>query len=125
MLESARAPCDTSAIFCTEAVVFSVGDKSNGSFCLCDPTACLQAAAVSEAVALLRKAALWSPQQAKLVCDDQRQAYETHLEFIEAVEGEVGGTRLVIVQCNHPNFTSDVERFAAWKQALRTGRSKH
>lgn len=112
---------DGAAVFRTTALAFDAGDKVNGSLYLCDPTNGLQRAAVEEAVSVLRARSIWSAQEVKQVRDDQRQAYEEQLVFVEAVEFPIGGARLVMVRCDHPKFPSSSERFAAWKIALGVG----
>ena len=109
---------DGPAIFRTTALMFDGGDKANGSLYLCDPSNGQQSKAVGQAIDLLRAHSLWSMQDAKQVRDDQRQAYEDQLVFVEAAEVVVGGSQLVIARCNHPKFPSISARFDAWKTAL-------
>lgn len=109
---------DAAGIFRTTALTFDPGDPGNGSLYLCDPTG-EAAAAVAGAIAVLRAAELWSQTEPKAVRDDQREAYESQLRFIEAAETTVNGVRLVLVRCDHPKFPSSGDRFEAWKQRLR------
>ena len=109
---------DGPAIFRTTQLTFDPGDKANGSLYLCDPSGGKQAQTVDLAIAALRQGSLWSSQDPKQVRDDQRQAYEDQLEFVEAVAVTVGGAGLVLARCNHPKFPSSAERFAGWKRVL-------
>ena len=112
---------DGTSIFRSTQITFDPGDKANGSLYLCDPSGGKQSQAIERAIAMLRERALWSAQDPKQVRDDQRQAYEEQLAFVEAVEVVVEGARLVITRCNHPKFPSSAERFSGWKSALGVG----
>ncbi len=109
---------DGPGIFRTTTLIYDSGDRANGSLYLCDPTGGKQTQAVTQAITLLQGRSLWSAQEAKQVRDDQRQAYEDQLEFIEAVEIAVAGARLVLARCDHPKFPSSAERFSDWKEAF-------
>ncbi len=119
--QSASSSWDGPSIFRTTQLTFDPGDKANGSLYLCDPSGGKQSQAIERAITLLRDHALWSAQDPKQVRDDQRQAYEEQLVFVEAVEVVVEGARLVITRCNHPKFPSSAERFSGWKNALGAG----
>lgn len=109
---------DGAAIFRSTAISFDPGDKLNGSLYLCDPTGGEHGQVVAKVIAHLRGKSFWSGQDPKQVRDDQRQAYEEQLLFVEAVEFVAGGVTLVAARCNHPKFPSSAERFADWKTAL-------
>lgn len=109
---------DASTIFRSTAITFDPGDKLNGSLYLCDPTGGKQVQVIAKVIAHLRGKSLWSDQDPKQVRDDQRQAYEEQLLFVEAVEFVADGITLVAARCNHPKFPSSAERFADWKKAL-------
>ena len=119
--QSASRSWDGPTIFRTTQLIFDPGDKANGSLYLCDPSGGKQSQAIERAIAMLRQRALWSAQDPKQVRDDQRQAYEEQLLFVEAVDVVVEGVRLVITRCNHPKFPSSAERFSGWKNALGAG----
>lgn len=118
---SASGSWDGPSIFRATQLTFDPGDKANGSLYLCDPSGGRQSQAIERAIAMLRERALWSAQDPKQVRDDQRQAYEEQLVFVEALEVVVGGARIVITRCNHPKFPSSAERFSGWKNALGAG----
>ena len=111
---------DGPALFRGTRLTFDPGDKSNGSLYLCDPSNGQHAEMVEQAIRVLRAQALWSAQDAKQVRDDQRQAYEAQLVFVEAAEFTCGGAQLVLARCDHPKFPSSADRFSAWKKALGT-----
>ncbi len=115
---SALGSWDGPSIFRSTQLTFDPGDKANGSLYLCDPSGGKQSQVIEQVIACLRERALWSSQAPKQVRDDQRQAYEEQLVFVEAVEVVVKGARLVITRCNHPKFPSNAERFSGWKRAL-------
>jgi hypothetical protein len=102
-------------------LTFDPGDKFNGSLYLCDPSGASQSQALDQAIALLRGAGLWSSQLPKQVRDDQKAAYETQLQFVEAVDITVAGAQIVIARYDHPKFPSSADRFDAWKKALGIG----
>jgi hypothetical protein len=102
-------------------LTFDPGDKLNGSLYLCEPSGVSQSQALDQAVVLLRGAGLWSSQLPKQVRDDQKAAYETQLQFVEAVDITVTGAQLVIARYDHPKFPSSADRFDAWKKVLGIG----
>jgi len=108
---------DGPSIFRSTAITFDPGDKLNGSLYLCDPGG-VHGLVIAKVIAHLRGKSLWSEQDPKQVRDDQRQAYEEQLLFVEAVEFVADGVTLVAARCNHPKFPSSAERFADWKKAL-------
>ena len=75
-------------------------------------------AGVTAAQVLPLAAGLWSADPAKQVKDEQREAYATQMQFVEAVEVHVGGKTIVLARYDHPKFPSSAERFAAWKAAF-------
>lgn len=97
-------------------LTFDGGDKLNGSLYLSTPPGSDEAARA--AIEVLRAAGLWSADPAKQVKDEQREAYATQMQFVEAVEVRAGGKPVVLARYDHPKFPSSAERFAAWKSAF-------
>ncbi len=104
------------ALIRESTLTFDGGDKANGSLYLSNPRGA--DAAATAAIGVLRAAGLWSADPAKQVKDEQREAYATQMQFVEAVEAHVGGKTVVLARYDHPKFPSSAERFAAWKAAF-------
>ena len=89
---------------------------TNGSLYICIPEAL--ALDPADTINSLREASLWSAEAPKQVRPDQRNAYKTQLEFVEAIEYAAGVGNILLVRCTHPKYPSDANRWASWLQLL-------